>query len=582
MEKKATGAVIKAFGNLIHVLFEGNIKQGEVAYVKVGDKSFASEVIEINGNEAKVQVFEDTSGIKVNTPVEFSRHLLEAELGPGLLTSIFDGLQNPLEQIAQKAGFFLSRGLYIKALDRDKKWAFTPKVKVDDRVKRGDFLGEVKESHFNHQIMTPFAIRTALTITWVIKSGSYNIDTIIAKAKDENGKEYEISMVQRWPVKTPLVEGKRQSPSKMLTTGMRLLDTPFPVLKGATFCTPGPFGAGKTVLQHHLAKHSDVDIVIVAACGERAGEVVEVLREFPRLIDAKTNEPLMNRTVIICNTSSMPVAAREASVYMAVTIAEYYRQMGLDILVLADSTSRWAQAMREMSGRLEEIPGEEAFPAYLASRIAAFYERAGVISLKDEKQGSLTIGGAVSPAGGNFEEPVTQATLSVVGAFWGLSRERSDARRYPAIDPLISWTKYLDQASKELNKYSDSWKRKVNKAQKILRHGNEILKRMEVVGEEGISIEDMILYLKAELYDMCYLQQNSFDPIDTYSPINRSVMMFDLLQTIFDKTFKFDSTDDARSFFLDLQNDLKNVNYLVFESSEFKELIKRIKNKLNI
>nr|NGX28107.1 V-type sodium ATPase catalytic subunit A [Candidatus Anoxychlamydiales bacterium] len=330
------------------------------------------------------------------------------------------------------------------------------------------------------------------------------------------------------------------------------------------------------------AKHSDVDIVIVAACGERAGEVVEVLREFPRLIDAKTNEPLMNRTVIICNTSSMPVAAREASVYMAVTIAEYYRQMGLDILVLADSTSRWAQAMREMSGRLEEIPGEEAFPAYLASRIAAFYERAGVISLKDEKQGSLTIGGAVSPAGGNFEEPVTQATLSVVGAFWGLSRERSDARRYPAIDPLISWTKYLDQASKELNKYSDGWKRKVNKAQKILRDGNEILKRMEVIGEEGISIEDMILYLKAELYDMCYLQQNSFDPIDTYSPINRSVMMFDLLQTIFDKTFKFDSTDDARSFFLDLQNDLKNVNYLVFESSEFKELLKRIENKLNI
>ncbi|KKL03598.1 hypothetical protein LCGC14_2624540, partial [marine sediment metagenome] len=333
MEKKATGTVIKAFGNLLHVLFEGDIKQGEVSFVKLGSRLFASEVIEIASNVAKIQVFEDTSGIKVNAEVEFSSHLLEAELGPGLLTSIYDGLQNPLEKIAEKAGFFLSRGLYLNALDRDKKWDFVSKIKVGTKVKRGDFLGEVKESHFNHQIMTPFIYRNTLTITWVIKNGSYNIDTVIAKAKDENGKEHEITMVQRWPVKTPLIQGKRLSPSKMMTTGLRLLDTPFPVLKGGTFCTPGPFGAGKTVLQHHLAKHSDVDIVIVAACGERAGEVVEVLREFPRLIDAKTNEPLINRTVIICNTSSMPVAAREASVYMAVTIAEYYRQMGLDILV---------------------------------------------------------------------------------------------------------------------------------------------------------------------------------------------------------------------------------------------------------
>ncbi|NGX48736.1 MAG: hypothetical protein K940chlam5_00326, partial [Candidatus Anoxychlamydiales bacterium] len=327
---------------------------------------------------------------------------------------------------------------------------------------------------------------------------------------------------------------------------------------------------------------TDVDIVIVAACGERAGEVVEVLREFPRLIDSRTNEPLINRTVIICNTSSMPVAAREASVYMAVTIAEYYRQMGLDILVLADSTSRWAQAMREMSGRLEEIPGEEAFPAYLSSRIAAFYERAGSIEIKNKKLGSLTIGGAVSPAGGNFEEPVTQATLSVVGAFWGLSRERSDARKYPAIDPMISWTKYLDKASHELKDYSDNWMNKVKKAQKIFSQGNEILKRMEVVGEEGISIEDMILFLKSQIYDMCFLQQNSFDAVDAYCPINRTAKMFDLLQTIFDKEFKFDTLDDARSFFLDVQNDLKNLNYLIYESSEYKQLLTRINEKLNI
>jgi len=385
MEKKATGIVIKAFGNLLHVKFEGNIRQGEVSFVRIDDKSFASEVIEIAANEAKIQVFEDTSGIKVNNPVEFSTHLLQAELGPGLLTSIFDGLQNPLEKIADKAGLFLSRGLYINALDREKKWECNPTAKVGDKVKRGDFLAEVKESHFIHQIMVPFIYRQNFTITWVATSGSYTIETVIAKAVDEKGKEYEFTMLQKWPVKSSLMEGERLSPSQMMTTGMRLLDTPFPVLKGGTFCTPGPFGAGKTVLQHHLARYTDVDIVIIAACGERAGEVVEILREFPRLIDNKTNEPLINRTVIICNTSSMPVAAREASVYMAVTIAEYYRQMGLDLLVLADSTSRWAQAMREMSGRLEEIPGEEAFPAYLASRIAAFYERAGVIGIKKDK-----------------------------------------------------------------------------------------------------------------------------------------------------------------------------------------------------
>lgn len=582
MKSKATGTVVKAFGNLLHVLFEGDIKQGEVSFVKMGDKSFASEVIEISGNEAKIQVFEDTQGIKVNTNVEFSEHLLEAELGPGLLTSIFDGLQNPLEKIAEKAGFFLSRGLYLNPLDRNKKWDFIPKVRVGDHVKRGDFLGEVKESHFNHQIMVPFKYRQNFVITWVAPNGNYNIEQTIAKAKDDEGIEYEFSMLQRWPVKSALLEGRRQSPQKMMTTGMRILDTPFPVLKGGSFCTPGPFGAGKTVLSHHLAKYSDVDIVVVAACGERAGEVVEVLRDFPRLIDNRTKEPLMNRTVIICNTSSMPVAAREASVYMAVTIAEYYRQMGLDVLVLADSTSRWAQAMREMSGRLEEIPGEEAFPAYLASRISAFYERAGVVSLKNEKVGSLTIGGAVSPAGGNFEEPVTQSTLNVVGAFWGLSKERADARRFPAIDPLISWTKYLEIASKKLEESSDSWNKKVKKSQSFIRKGSEIQKRMEVVGEEGISIEDFMLYLKAELYDICYLQQNSFDPVDSYCPMNRSIQLFDLIQKIFDKEFKFDTHDEARSYFLDLQNDLKNMNFLVYDSSEFRDLLNKIKVKLNI
>ncbi|MBI5345919.1 MAG: V-type ATP synthase subunit A [Chlamydiae bacterium] len=583
MEKKeifARGKVLAAFGNLLHVEFDGNICQGEVAYIHLKNTKLAAEVIEIAGNIAKVQVFEDTRGIKLNTEVSFSGHLLEAELGPGLLTLVVDGLQNPLEKIGETAGLFLSQGVYVSSLDHNKKWDYKPLVQIGDIVKRGDSLGEVMESLFHHQIMLPFFLTGDFKITWVISPGSYNIDTVVAKAKDKTGKEYEFTMVQRWPIKLSLCEGSRASPDKMMGTGLRILDTPFPILKGGTFCSPGPFGAGKTVLQHHLAKHSDVDIVIVAACGERAGEVVEMLREFPHLVDTRTNSPLMNRTVIICNTSSMPVAAREASVYLAVTIAEYYRQMGLDILVLADSTSRWAQAMREMSGRLEEIPGEEAFPAYLASRIAAFYERAGVISLANGKKGSLTIGGAVSPAGGNFEEPVTQATLAVVGAFWGLSKERSDARRFPAIDPLISWTKYLSKASKELNYYLEGWKSKVDKAVSILRQGSEIGKKMEVVGEEGTAIEDMIIYLKAELFDSCYLQQNAFDKVDSYCPQKRQIELFELMHVIFDAHFTFDTRDDARTLFLWMHNEIKNLNYSEYKSLGYQEILKQIKVKL--
>jgi V/A-type H+-transporting ATPase subunit A len=579
-KNKTLGLVKKAYGNLLHVEFSGNISQGEVCFIKVDDKSFSAEVIEINNNIAKVQVFEDTSGVSLNTKVEFLDHLLEAELGPGLITSIFDGLQNPLEKIAKTSGLFLPRGLYIPPLDREKKWNFTPKVKINDVVFKADTLGEVKESHFNHQIMVPFKYNKKFTITYIAEAGNYCIEEVIAKAKDEDNNEFEFTMLQKWPVKNALMIGKKTTSSEMMITGMRVLDTQFPVLKGSTFCTPGPFGAGKTVLQHHLAKHSDVDIVIIAACGERAGEVVEVLKDFPALIDKKTNQPLINRTVIICNTSSMPVAAREASVYMAVTIAEYYRQMGLNVLVLADSTSRWAQAMREMSGRLEEIPGEEAFPAYLASRIAAFYERAGSLILKDKKQGSVTIGGAVSPAGGNFEEPVTQATLNVVGSFWGLSRQRSDARRYPAIDPLISWTKYLNITSKYLANKIENFENKVHMTIKLLKEGDEILKRMEVIGEEAVSISDMVTYLKAELFDNAYLQQNSFDKVDSYAPLNRQLELFSLILEIIEYNFNFDNLDDARKYFLSLQNDMKNLNYIDYETSEYLDSYKNIKNKI--
>jgi V/A-type H+-transporting ATPase subunit A len=415
----------------------------------------------------------------------------------------------------------------------------------------------------------------------VIKPGSYTIDTVIARGVDGKGVEHHFTMLQKWPVKMPLIAGEKMKPFKMMDTGLRILDTQFPVLKGGTFCSPGPFGAGKTVLQHHLSKYSSVDIVVVVACGERAGEVVEVLKTFPHLNDPHTNEPLINRTVIICNTSSMPVSAREASIYMGATIAEYYRQMGLDVLLLADSTSRWAQAMREMSGRLEEIPGEEAFPAYLGSRIAAFYERAGVINLKSGKTGSMTIGGAVSPAGGNFEEPVTQATLNVVGAFHGLSRERSDARRYPAIDPLISWTKYVGDVARELEQKVRGWGDMVHKAARLLRKGDDIGKRMEVVGEEGISMSDMIIYLKSELYDFSYLQQNAFDKEDAYCPLERQIPLFTLINTIFETHFVFDTHDAARSFFLELQNDIKNMNFMPFKSDRYRTAFARIEERIH-
>lgn len=582
MTTYATGKVTRAFGNLIHVRFEGNIRQGEVAMVKVNGLHLKAEVIEIAGLEAKLQVFEDTKQIEFGTEVEFTTHLLEAELGPGLLSSIVDGLQNPLEKVADAAGLFLQRGIYVTPLDRVKHWDFLPLAKVGDRVKRGDYVGYTMEGRFHHYIMVPFMLHDEYEVVWVAKAGSYTIDEQMALLKSPDGEEIVVTMVQRWPVKAGLIEGRKIKAFEMMDIGLRIFDTQFPVLRGGTFCSPGPFGAGKTVLQHHLAKYASVDIVVVTACGERAGEVVEVLHTFPHLTDPHTHESLMSRTVIICNTSSMPVAAREASVYLGATIAEYYRQMGLNVLLLADSTSRWAQAMREMSGRLEEIPGEEAFPAYLASRIAAFYERSGVLKLKNGKIGSLTIGGTVSPAGGNFEEPVTQATLNVVGAFHGLSRARSDARKYPAIDPLISWSKYLDDVGIQLEEKIPHWRALTKKAHQFLIDGDEIGKRMEVVGEEGVMISDLVAYLKSELYEFAYLQQNAFDKEDAYCPLERQIALMKLMGRIFDESFTFSSHDEARSFFLGLQNQLKNMNFIPYGSETYKHAYEAIKKLIEV
>ena len=581
MTQDTTGIVVKAFGNLLQVRFEGNIRQGEVAMIEVGEQRLKAEVIEIVGDEAKLQVYEDTRGIGLGTKVVFQGDLLEAELGPGLLQCVVDGLQNPLERLAEHTGLFLTRGVYIPSIDREKEWDYKPVAKVGDVLKRGDTLGTTKETHFDHNIMLPFSVHVKVTLTEVTSPGKYTVDHVVAKGKDNQGKEYTFTMIQKWPIKNALIEGTKVKASKMMSCGLRIIDTQFPLVQGGTFCTPGPFGAGKTVLQHHLSKFSKVDIVVVAACGERAGEVVEVLKEFPHLEDPNSGGALMERTVIICNTSSMPVAARESSIYLGVTIAEYYRQMGLNVLLLADSTSRWAQALREMSGRLEEIPGEEAFPAYLASRIAAFYERAGAVEVGSGKVGTVTIGGAVSPAGGNFEEPVTQATLAVVGAFLGLSRARSDARRYPAIEPLISWSKYVDIVSKDLDAEFPGWSQKVYQADRTLLEGDEIGKRMEVIGEEGTAIEDFITYLKGELYDFSYLQQNAFDVEDSFCPLDRQLILFKVICEIFETPFEFSSHDEARGYFLKLQNSLKNLNFTPFESEKYNQIMTEIRSHLD-
>ena len=558
--EKVTGYVTGVNGNLVSARFSGSVRKNEVGFVKIGNDRLKGEVIRISGDAVSMQIYEMTNGIQVGDEVELTGELLSVELGPGLLTQVYDGLQNPLPKLAEQCGFFLERGVYLDPIP-DKEWEFTPCVKPGDAVLAGDAVGSVPEGQFTHLIMAPFDLKDE---GWRVKSvkekGVYHVRATVAVLENGAGEEKALSMVLSWPVKQPIrCYEERLRPDETLVTKIRCIDTFLPVAKGGTFCVPGPFGAGKTVLQHMEAKNADVDIVIVAACGERAGEVVEVLKEFPELTDPRTGRSLMERTIIICNTSSMPVAAREASVYTAVTMAEYYRQMGLNVLLLADSTSRWAQAMREMSGRLEEIPGEEAFPAYLESVIAAFYERAGKVRLRNGKIASVTIGGTVSPAGGNFEEPVTQATLKVVGAFHGLSRERSDARKYPSIHPIDSWSKYqgvVDMA-------------RVEEARGILRRSSEINQMMKVIGEEGTSAEDYILYQKGELLDAVYLQQNSFDPIDAACEPERQAHEFNVLYDVLTRDYALSDKKEIRAFFNQVRQEFLDWHGTVYGTPEF-------------
>ncbi|MBN1514697.1 MAG: V-type ATP synthase subunit A [Phycisphaerae bacterium] len=563
-----TGKIVAVFGNLVIAETDTRVVQNSVGYcVRSDGVRLLSEVVRVRGNVADLQVFEETRGLKVGDEVEFRREMLSVMLGPGLLGQIYDGLQNPLPKLAGQVGFFLQPGTYIDGLLPDRQWAFTPEVAPGATVECGDALGSVPEGIFTHQIMVPFSWKGTFTVESIAAAGEYTIADDIAVLKDSTGQSHTVRMQQDWPVKVPLnVSRRRLMPSEPLTTRVRIIDSLFPIVRGGTYCIPGPFGAGKTVLQQITARHAEIDVMIVAACGERAGEVVETLREFPLLIDPRTGRSLMERTIIICNTSAMPVAAREASVYTAATLAEYYRQMGLHVLLLADSTSRWAQAMRELSGRLEEIPGEEAFPAYLESRIAAFYERAGAIELRNGKIGSLTIGGTVSPAGGNFEEPVTQGTLKVVGAFHGLSRARSDARRYPAIDPLESWSKYQGVIDPD----------KVARVRHLLARGNEISQMMTVVGEEGTSTEDFTIALKADFFDNCYLQQNAFDEVDGATPADRQRVVFDKILEILDLDFGFDDKTVARQTIVRGTDLFRNWNYAASDGDEYRTLLERI------
>jgi V/A-type H+-transporting ATPase subunit A len=542
-----------------------------------------AEVLRVRGNCADAQVYESTQGVAIGDVVKQSSGMLSVSLGPGLLGKVFDGLQAPLPQVASKYGIFLPKGVQLPALDEHAIWAFSPTVKKSDKLQAGDAVGTVQEGHIKHKIMLPFDWTSTYTVQW-IKEGNVNVTQDIVSVIDEYGQEHTLNLTQNWPVRKALNTNllkrnlsQRQFPNEPVVTTQRLIDTFYPIARGGTACIPGPFGAGKTVLQNVISRHSSVDVVIVVACGERAGEVVETINEFPQMSDPKTGGTLMDRTIIICNTSSMPVAAREASIFTGITLGEYYRQMGCDVLLIADSTSRWAQAMRETSGRLEEIPGEEGFPAYLESSIKGLYERAGLVQTNDGSLGSLTMIGTVSPAGGNFDEPVTQSTLATVKCFLGLSAERAYKRFYPAVDPLISWSRYLAQLEDWFDENVEpGWTNKVTQMKSLLEKGDSTLKMMQVTGEEGVSLSDFLVYQKALFLDMVYLQQDAFDKVDASVPLARQKISFNKVHLIVTKDYSFATKDEARAYFLKLTGLFKNMNYAEFESKEFAEFIKQI------
>ena len=574
---KTTGKVTGIVSNLVTVQVDGPVAENELCYITLDGTPLLAEVIKVAGNKASVQVFESTRGLKNGDSVEFEGRMLEVSLGPGLLSSVYDGLQNNL---ATMDSVFLRRGEYTDPLDHSKDWEFTPLAKVGDKVEASDWLGEVKEGWLPHKIMVPFSFKGEYTVKSIVAAGPHKIDDTIAVLTGADGEDVNVTMVQRWPVKVAVKAYKEKPrPQKIMETGVRVIDTFNPIAEGGTGFIPGPFGCGKTVLQHAIAKQGEADVIVMAACGERANEVVEIFTEFPELVDPHTGRFLMERTTIICNTSNMPVAAREASVYTAMTICEYYRAMGLKCLLLADSTSRWAQALREMSNRMEELPGADAFPVDLSAIISNFYARAGMVVLNNGQTGAVTVIGTVSPAGGNLKEPVTESTKKAARCFYGLEQNRADQKRYPAVNPIDSYSKYLEYP--EIIKYLDEhvekgWVAKVQKAKNLIRKGREAYEQINILGDDGVPVSYHVNFWKSELLDFVFLQQDAFDSVDALCPIERQRYMLDLLDELCGINFDFEDFEKCREFFKELINDLRQMNYTEFHSKEFEAYSQKI------
>jgi len=576
-----TGKVKGIISNLVTVEVDGPVAQNEICYILLGGVRLMAEVLKVNKENVFAQVFESTRGLKVGDSVEFTGHMLEVTLGPGMLSRNYDGLQNDLDKME---GVFLRRGEYNFPLDEERLWDFKPLAKAGDRVEAASWLGEVEENFQPHRIMVPFVMEGVYTVKSVAAAGQYKIKDTIAVITDADGKDYEINMIQKWPVKKPInVHVEKPRPYRLLETGVRIIDTANPIVEGGTGFIPGPFGTGKTVLQHAISKQADANIVIMAACGERANEVVELFVEFPELIDPHTGRNLMERTIIIANTSNMPVAAREASVYTAMTISEYYRAMGLKVLLMADSTSRWAQALREMSNRMEELPGQDAFPMDLSAIIGAFYSRAGFVYLKNGQTGSITFIGTVSPAGGNLKEPVTEGTKKVARCFYALEQNRADRKRYPAVNPIDSYSKYIEYPEFEeyiRTKIEGDWLGKVNKMKTILLRGKEVQEQINILGDDGVPVDYHVTFWKSEVLDFVILQQDAFDAIDAVCPLERQEYMLNLMMDICDREFHFADFNAVADFFKPLINLCRQMNYSEFHSEKFENYRRQLDEML--
>ncbi|MBP3829922.1 MAG: V-type ATP synthase subunit A [Bacteroidaceae bacterium] len=571
------GTVSGVIANMVTLRVDGPVKQGEICYIETGGDRLMSEVIKVIGQDVYVQVFESTRGLRVGATAEFTGHMLEVQLAPGMLSKNFDGLQNDLDKME---GVFLKRGQYTDPLDRERLWGFEPIVKVGDKVIASDWLGKVEENSQPLKIMAPFQMKGTATVKSIVKAGKYKVDDTIATLTLEDGTDLDVNMIQHWPVKFAMTNYREKPrPFKLLETSVRTIDTFNPIVEGGTGFIPGPFGTGKTVLQHAISKQAEADIVIIAACGERANEVVEIFTEFPELEDPHTGRKLMERTIIIANTSNMPVAAREASVYTAMTMAEYYRSMGLRVLLMADSTSRWAQALREMSNRMEELPGPDAFPMDLSALISNFYGRAGYVYLNNGQTGSITFLGTVSPAGGNLKEPVTESTKKVARCFYGLEQERADKKRYPAVNPIDSYSKYLEYP--EFAEYikghiNEEWIPKVLALKTRMQRGKEIAEQINILGDDGVPVDYHVTFWKSEVIDYVILQQDAFDEVDAVTPLERQEEILNMVTTICEHDFQFDTFLEATDFFRKLINLCKQWNYCKYKSDEYYDFKKQI------